>query len=84
MPRHPTITLKEKPKVVVLKGRAKGPTVVLTPLTIVDRELYGFTWKGVLQVRADNSPMLFTTHEKAKENNSARCKIVRLKLMLLP
>jgi hypothetical protein len=45
MSHRPTVTLKTKPQVVVVKGRAKGPTVVLKPKA-APRIMWQFTDRG--------------------------------------
>lgn len=58
MPRHPTITLKTKPKIFVMKGRSKGPTVVLTkkpqPIRAVSAWQFTIQQDGSLSLEYSN------------------------------
>lgn len=45
---------------------------------------YAYTWKGVLQANADGTPRLFPSRERAKAHNRSRCKIVRVRVEIVP
>lgn len=48
----------------------------------VPKGLYCFLWRGVMQINADGTPMLFTSLAKAKARNNSQCKIVPVALQL--